>query len=1293
MKKKIISFLTAFCLMLTMLYMPSDLFDIPGKLVAYAAGHTKHSVCVGTTCTDPDHANHKEIDWRSWTSKNTLPSNGGFYYLENNVEVKYLTEIAKDTTICLNRYTITMTSTSTPMFTISPGVTLTICDCSGGNGKLTGAGGNGGDYTLLKVNGTLNLYSGTITGNKYDWAPVLVEGSGACFNMYGGSISDNHANPKGSGHGGGAVSVNGSDCIFNMYGGIISGNSTVYYGGGIYSRGTVNIYGGTISENTGDNIAGGIYMQGGTLLLAGGEIINNNDKGGVVIDHKGTFTMSGGKISGNKSSSRNGGVQVRSNCKFIMSGGEITDNRICGVFVYGEGATLTLNGSINISNNGGDYYNPSDVWIDSGEGRIEIGENFQTNSPIVIETDVRDCYNPRIFAVNVTTDLRDWFVPAKNKHYISYEDETDTLTEHIPHTFKTDFKYDADYHWHECGDYSWCKGESEHEEHSFTTNVTAAATCTAEGSQTLTCECGYSKTETIPLKGHTLTYTAAKDATCTANGNIEYWYCSVCKKYFKNSTCTTETTQSGTVINKKGHTEVPIPAVAATCTATGLTAGKKCSVCGVVTKAQTVTGTIPHTWSSNYEHNASNHWKICAVCGAENTRSGHSWNSGTETKPATEYAAGEKLYTCTVCGETKTEVIPKLAHTHKWSTGWSSDENYHWHVCTECSAHQSDIAHAWAAGEVIEQPTCTETGSQNYSCSVCGAAKTETIAAKGHTEETIPEVDATCTDTGLTEGKKCSVCNTLLTGQATIDALGHDWDAGKVTTAPNCTDTGVKTFKCDRCGEEKIEEIPANGHIEVIDNAVAATCTDTGLTEGKHCSVCSDVLVEQTTVEALGHDWIEGAVVKEPNCTDTGVKTFKCNRCGEEKTEEIPAKGHTEETIPAVAAACTSTGLTEGKKCSVCHVITVEQTSVEALGHKWNKGEVIVPPTENTPGTKKFTCTVCGETQSEQIPMGKITTESSSGEGAPMTELKTSPEELIEAALSLEEKNIIRDGTDINIILKVDDASETAPKEDKQKVETQISGLSDCKLGQYLDVRLLKIIGSSETPITKTKEKITVTFEIPANLRGKNEYSVIRVHDGLTTVLKDLDSDPGTITIETDQFSTYALVYVEKTSKPSRPSGGGSHYDPSWSKPAESGASDTSESKPAESGTSDTSESKPAESGTSDTSGSKPAESGAFDTSESKPDESGASDTSESKPAESSASDTSGSKPAESEYITPDSGGESSDDTTASPVDQTSLTGTSSGNTDNPATGMAVSFIPMLMALAGVTAAAKHRRK
>ena len=82
----------------------------------------------------------------------------------------------------------------------------------------------------------------------------------------------------------------------------------------------------------------------------------------------------------------------------------------------------------------------------------------------------------------------------------------------------------------------------------------------------------------------------------------------------------------------------------------------------------------------------------------------------------------------------------------------------------------------------------------------------------------------------------------------------HEWSEWTVLTAATCETDGLKTRKCSKCDVEESEKIEAIGHYEIIDEAVAATCTETGLTKGKHCGRCGKVLVNQEVIKALGHE-------------------------------------------------------------------------------------------------------------------------------------------------------------------------------------------------------------------------------------------------------------------------------------------------------------------------------------------------------------------------------------------------------------------------------------------------------
>jgi len=208
--------------------------------------------------------------------------------------------------------------------------------------------------------------------------------------------------------------------------------------------------------------------------------------------------------------------------------------------------------------------------------------------------------------------------------------------------------------------------------------------------------------------------------------------------------------------------------------------------------------------------------------------------------------------------------------------------------------------HAWDEGVVTTEPTCTAPGEKTYTCA-CGETRTETLEAKGHREEIIPHAEPTCTETGLTEGKKCSVCGEMLVEQTVVPAKGHT-EVGIPAVEPTCTETGLSAgAKCGICGAVLAEReiIPARGHMEADISAVEPTCTETGLSAGVKCGVCDAMLVEQ---------------------------------------EIIPAKGHTETVMPGEEPTCTESGLSAGVKCGVCGEILTAQEVIGANGHSFEEG-------------------------------------------------------------------------------------------------------------------------------------------------------------------------------------------------------------------------------------------------------------------------------------------------------------------------------------------------------------------
>ena len=188
---------------------------------------------------------------------------------------------------------------------------------------------------------------------------------------------------------------------------------------------------------------------------------------------------------------------------------------------------------------------------------------------------------------------------------------------------------------------------------------------------------------------------------------------------------------------------------------------------------------------------------------------------------------------------------------------------------TPGTAYKYQLRAVFNGKTYTKEGTVTTTGQAPHTHYYTATVTAPTCTAKGYTTHT------------------CACGNSYV--DTYTDALGHAWDNGKVTKPATETENGVKTVTCTRCGETKTETIPKLTHEHSYKAVVTApTCTEKGYTT--HTCACGDSYVD-SYVLPLGHDWGSGKVTKEPTATENGIKTYICARCGETKTEVIPAGG------------------------------------------------------------------------------------------------------------------------------------------------------------------------------------------------------------------------------------------------------------------------------------------------------------------------------------------------------------------------------------------------------------------
>ena len=342
-----------------------------------------------------------------------------------------------------------------------------------------------------------------------------------------------------------------------------------------------------------------------------------------------------------------------------------------------------------------------------------------------------------------------------------------------------------------------------------------------------------------------------------------------------------------------------------------------------------ITVTCNHTYGSWEKNTAENHKHTCKVCGNVETAA-HTWDSGKVTEAPTHTKEGTKTYTCTVCGETKTEKVEKLKE-HSYGEWTKHDDKQHKHSCV-CGDTQY-AAHTWDSGKVTKAATCKDTGEKLYTCTACGETKTEAIAkTNNHTYGSWEK------NTAENHKHTCKVCGN-------VETAAHTWDNGKVTVKPTSTTKGQTVYTCTLCGETKtVETDYSHSHSYGIkwhyDNNM-------------HWHECTGCGSKQTP---RAHTFGEAKIITPATHTSTGKAEYKCTVCGAAVEKEIAKI--TEHNFGEWSAF-------DGEK----HVRSCECGEKEYASHTAGEWETVKEATYTSTGEKVRKCTVCGTVVSrEEIP-------------------------------------------------------------------------------------------------------------------------------------------------------------------------------------------------------------------------------------------------------------------------------------------------------------------------------------
>ncbi len=490
--------------------------------------------------------------------------------------------------------------------------------------------------------------------------------------------------------------------------------------------------------------------------------------------------------------------------------------------------------------------------------------------------------------------------------------------------------------------------------------VTVDKTCTVDGSKTYTCKhCGYSYTETIPAS-HEWGDWIEVPATCYAEG-YRYHVCSECNASEKDPEYSTEKIAH----TYNGHAQYESGAYYHYCTVCAAEVLDEAQRPGDWKQDCTFVGVV--TDPAACEHAGTTTW-TCEVCNEQYTTTipalTHDYVA--VVTPPTCTKDGFTTWTCSLCGDSyESNTVKALGHEYgPWTH--TGDTAKHQRICIreDCDLGTDYIIYADHRMEISETvpSTCETHGHNKYVCiDGCGYTYNEELPLASHTPAGTDDyiTPPTCTQSGLAHGY-CAVCGTFL-GEYTVDPLGHDYSAW----VPD-TDGLTHTHVCSRCDETEPGHSETKNH-EWNDGVtkVPAGCETNSITTFT-CLVCGETK-DVENEDAHGHNYIPS--ITRPTCTEGGYTTYTCSYDASHyyKSDYTDPAGHSWDMgTVTVTATCQNTGI-RTYTCTVCGETREEEIPIQ--GHTWSAGVQTKAPTCSEVGIKEFVCTYCGEKKTEDIPM------------------------------------------------------------------------------------------------------------------------------------------------------------------------------------------------------------------------------------------------------------------------------------------------------------------------------------